>query len=370
LAAVSLISCSRDLKNKDDSPPPKPQVMEKEPEIITYEVNEPVYTIVGDEEPNKYQIQVKWPKSSHPVLVMVDRVTLAKVLPSESNSLSFNIQSKKTYLVELFIEAPDGVKTLDARKITTPIDIVFSSTEVLTKSVEIKANRVFFKKTAFIETGKFNFSVKADEIFFEEGSKIINFKNPPSPQLYKDGLSGGNVSIYARIAHGQVQIDLNGSDGGKGLTGLPWMNLGPNGKNGEPGEGFKTPFAHGCPKLPTNGEAAPDGNKGKMGFPGQKGGDSGQLIVEISEQSEIEVIHTEKPGIGGEGGEGGIGQLPGQPGLGGDLEPTGECPRGLPGPSTAKQGPVGDRGPKGAEGEVGNICISVGRGVNQCELKK
>jgi hypothetical protein len=366
LIAGLMVSCSRELgkeqKPKTDLPPP---IIVNEPEVITYEVAEPVFAIAGDTEPHTYQVQVKWPKNPHPVSILVDRVTLARVLPTESNSFIFKVQDKKTYLVELFVENPEATKVLDVRKITIPTDYVFSSTEVLSKDSVTKANRVYFKKTSSIETKNFAFTIDADEIFFEEGAKIVNFKKFPKPEPQKDGLSGGIITIISRIAHGKVDIELNGSQGGKGVTAFPWGIPGPDGKKGSPAEAVDS-MTRGCLKNPTNGEPAPDGNPGKTGFPGQKGGNSGQLTIEVAEQSEIEINHTENPGTGGEGGEGGKGQLPGQPGKAGDRDPTGVCPAASDGPATAKIGPPGNQGPPGPDGDYGTICINVGKGPNQC----
>lgn len=362
------VACAREQKstpeNQDNQKPP---VVLKQPEVITYEVAEPVYAITGDAEPHNYQVQVKWPKNPNPVSVLVDRATLARVLPSESNSFSFKVQDKKTYLVELFAENPEGTKQLDVRKITIPTDYVFSSTEVLMKDTVTKANRVYLKKTSFIETGKFKFDIVADEVFFEEGAKIINFRKFPKPEPQKDGLPGGAITIVSRIAYGKVDIELNGSQGGKGVTAFPWVIPGPNGKDGDPAEALPPNHpARACIKPPTNGEPAPDGKQGKTGFPGQKGGNSGILIVEIAEQSEVEFNHVENPGTGGEGGDGGKGQLPGQPGRAGAGEPTETCPHASDGPATAKIGPPGNQGPPGPDGDYGTICISVGKGPNQC----
>lgn len=366
--SVLAVACSKELnKAPDNQLPIIPPVVVKQPEVVTYEVSEPVFTITGDSEPHTYQVQIKWPKNQNLIQILVDGLVLARILPTESNLFTFKVKDRRTYVVEIQVENQEQAKLLDSRKLEIPIDYIFSSTEVLTKDSVTKANRIFFKKTALIETGKFNFTLEADEIFFEEGAHIINFTTLPRVEPQKDGLTGGTISIVSRIAHGKVDIELNGSNGGKGMTAFPWIIPGSNGKDGDPAEALPQNHpARACLKPPTNGAPAPDGAQGKTGFPGEKGGNSGALIVEISEQSEVEVNHSEKPGIGGEGGEGGKGQLPGQPGRAGAGEPTGACPNASDGPATAKIGNSGEQGSIGPDGDYGTICISVGKGPNQC----
>jgi hypothetical protein len=339
----------------------------KQPEVVTYEVSEPVFTITGDSEPHLYQIQIKWPKNLNPIQILVDGVILARVLPTESNSFTFKAQDRRIYVVAIKAENQDKVSILDSRKIEVPTDYIFSSTEVLTKDSVTKANRIYFKKTAVIETSKFNFTIEADEIFFEDGAHIINFTTPPRVESQKDGVSGGNVTVLARIAHGQIQIDLSGGDGANGIQGFPWWIPHDDGKNGVAGTcsqaGMAPPM---CQVQPIDGANSPDGNRGKTGFQGHKGGNSGSLIVEIADQSEVEITHSEHVGIGGEGGEGGIGQMKGRPGKAAPRDESCLCPQGKDGEDTGRNGDQGLQGPRGLDGNIGTICISVGKGPNQC----
>lgn len=357
-------ACSNELKNKSAIDDKKSGV--RKPEVTTYEVTEPSFIITGDQEPHFYQVEIRWPKNPNPVVVLIDNAVAARVLPTESNSFVFKAHDRTVYLITMEEEVGEKTKIIDERKLQVPTDYVFSSTETLVKDTEVNANRIYFKKSAQIETGPFNFSVSGDEIFFEEGIKIFNFQNPPTPVKQKDGVSGGGINISSRLAHGRIEIALSGGEGGQGLEAFPWVIPHPPGKDGVAGICRHDTLVPACITQPIDGEDSPNGNRGKPGFQGLPGGNSGNLTIEILEESDVEVIHTETPGAGGEGGAGGIGQMKGRPGKAAPRDEHCMCPQGKDGEDTGKNGEQGSPGPKGPDGEIGKICISVGKGANQC----
>jgi hypothetical protein len=359
-----IAACSNELKNKSAIDDKKSDA--RKPEVTTYEVTEPNFIITGDQEPHVYQVEIRWPKNPNPVVVLIDNEVAIRVLPTESNSFAFKAHNRTVYLITIEEEVGEKTKTIDERKIQVPTDYVFSSTETLVKDTEIKANRIYFKKSVQIETGPFNFTVSGDEIFFEDGAKIFNFQNPPKPINQKAGVGGGGINILSRVAHGKIEIALSGGEGGQGQEAFPWVIPHPPGADGVAGVCRHDSLVPSCITQPIDGEKSPDGNRGKQGFQGLSGGNSGALTIEILEESDVEVIHTENPGVGGEGGQGGIGQMKGRPGKAAPRDESCMCPQGKDGEDTGKNGDSGLPGSNGPDGEIGKICISVGKGANQC----
>lgn len=384
LVILLIIGCEAELKPKKVSEPngiPEPIVKEESiqdsptptptatptpvPEVHYYNVDDYTYTIKGAEVPHSYLLTVFWPKTNVPLTISINKDVVKTVLPTELNSFSYQVADQTKIVLQILSAINEPLKEWIFE---TPKDFVFNSTENLSQNIEVKANRIFFKNKSLIETAGFNFTAIADEIFFDEGAKIINFENPPKVVPAKDGLVGGSIFIFARRASGKLNLALSGGDGGKGMTAFPYFPQAANGKDGVAGlcsgSGFSSQF---CTQPAIDAEPSPSGHKGKQGFPGNKGGNSGSLTIEITEQSEVEFVHTEKPGSGGEGGEGGMGQLKGQPGKGIPRLESCLCDSAKDGEDTGKNGEHGDVGPHGPDGDVGPICISIGRGSGVCK---
>jgi hypothetical protein len=359
-----LVGCEAEFKDKNrNQVNQQPQPASPKDDVIYFNVDDFTYNIKGTTEPHHYELSVIWPKTSHIITVVINKNPVKAVKPEAGNSFVTKLDDNSKFVVQLLSESNS---TLKEWNLETPQDFVFNSTEILSQDTDVKSHRVFFKNKSFIETREFHFTVEADEMFFEDGTRIINFAAPPKIIPQKEGLNGGNVKFIARKAYGKIELNLNGGDGGNGDTAFPWAIPHANGKDGVPGVCEQKSFVNACVTQPINGENSPDGNPGKPGFPGKKGGSSGALIFEITEQSEVEVIHTEKPGGGGEGGDGGKGQMKGQPGKAAPRDETCMCPQGKDGEDTGKNGDTGKPGPIGPDGEYGFVCVSIGRGSGAC----
>jgi hypothetical protein len=369
ITSLYLGACEGQFDGSDDkhTTPVAPQqssAPEPEKDVHYYNVDDFTYTLKGESEPHSYVLSVFWPKTQRTVSVSLNKKIVKVIKPEEGNSFIQSLPDKTKFQLQILSESDQPLKEWIFE---TPSDFVFNSTEILSQDIEVKANRVFFRSKSHIETRKFNLSVFADEIYFEEGAKIINFIEIPAAETQKDGVNGGDVKILARVALGKIEIELNGGDGGKGIKAFPFLPPASDGKNGFAGICRRDALVPSCIVQPTNGENSPSGRKGKTGFPGQKGGNSGRVIFEIAEQSEVEVIHTDTPGKGGEGGEGGIGQMKGRPGKAAPRDESCLCPQGNDGEDTGKNGETGDQGPEGNKGDTGAICISIGRGEGVCK---
>jgi hypothetical protein len=359
-----LTGCEAEFKDKNrNHVNPQPQPAGPKDDVIYFNVDDFSYNLKGTLEPHSYELSIFWPKTSRIITVVINKNPVKAVKPEEGNSFVTKLDDNSKFVVQLLSESNS---TLKEWILDTPQDFVFNSTEILSQDTDVKSHRVFFKNKSFIETREFHFTVEADEMFFEDGTHIINFATPPKIIPQKEGLNGGNIKFVARKAYGKIELDLNGGDGGKGETAFPWAIPHADGKAGIPGVCEQKGFVNSCVTQPIDGGSSPDGDPGKTGFPGKKGGSSGELIFEITEQSEVEVIHTEKPGGGGEGGDGGIGQLKGKPGKAAPRDTTCMCPQGNDGKDTGKNGDIGKPGPIGPVGEYGFVCVSIGRGSGAC----
>ena len=360
-----LSGCEAEMKNKQVAPitPQAESPSPKKDEVQYYSVDDFSYTVKGSAEPHHYNLSILWPKTSHIITVMINKKVIKEVKPEEVNSFTTVIPDGSQFVVKLLSESNSALKEWSFE---TPKDFVFNSTEILSQDTVVKADRIFFKDKSFIETREFKFSIEADEVIFDEGTHIINFATPAKIISEKEGLNGGNITILARTAKGKIQLDLNGGDGGKGMKAFPWVVPHADGKDGIAGRCEGGGLVPTCTTQPIDAENSPNGNLGKTGFPGLKGGNSGSVVFEIIEQSALEVTHTERPGLGGEGGDGGLGQIKGKPGKGVSRLESCLCESAKDGEDTGKNGEPGKPGTPGPSGDYGLICISIGRGSGVC----
>jgi hypothetical protein len=410
---LNLTSCTRELKKNDQSPNSDQQKTENEnkdknkdkdkqetPVVVkNMDVTVPDLKLLLGDKPHDYKIKISWPVKKFPVSVQSNGVILNKNMPQDPNFFEFDALENTKYEIELLEEVEDSMSILKIWNFSTSEDVVISSNEILDKDLDIKAFRIFITKTALIETKNYNLNLSANEdLIVEEGAEIVNFQNKNQSDYKNSGLNGGNVSIISKNAEGKLKVNLNGTNGFKGLT-LPPLSApqATSGKNGENGIIdfadydkdnksciFSIPLGREkavpgdtctlkciCKKQPTNGENSHSGIKGIQGLPGSPGGDSGKLVVVIENKSSFLLEHSETPGVGGLGGEGSPGQLKGLIGKAGIIEknefcPASTCQQAVDGADTGLDGAPGSPGPQGENGVANPVCVKIGKGTNAC----
>ncbi len=208
--------------------------------------------------------------------------------------------------------------------------------------------------------------IEAQEIHSEDGL-IRSFPIGAKAKQGKVGRSGGVIEIKAVKATGHLRVEMRGENGGDGVPAqAPDEKLkgatGTTGDAGTPGgqigmEGFLNKMS--CTKQPGRGGPGEKGHQGNPGGDGQRGGASGHLSVNITQDAGFTLLATTEAGQGGAGASGGEGGDGGDGGLPGGL-PSGiavfACDQ-FPGSKGAK-GDLGSRGENGALGDLQSVCES------------
>lgn len=201
--------------------------------------------------------------------------------------------------------------------------------------------------------------LKVNKLISFKGS-IVTFpdEDGDSTPEGQPGVSGGKIKIQASEAHGVIDFELRGLNGGRqtkkplAREALP-RDLNLDGKcKSRVREDEYNPT--GC-----SGKNGHKGLNGHTGFTGFKGGDSGSLDLTIDKNFLGLAIHY-YPGIGSQGGEGGEGGLGSPGGLGMTVHIVTEkdgpvCPRCRleASYSRTKKFPDGKPGEKGEQGKQG-----------------
>jgi hypothetical protein len=157
-----------------------------------------------------------------------------------------------------------------------------------------------------------------------DGGAIRTMTHPMVAANSTDGISGGSIRLNIEHARGDLFLGLIGESGGRGYQG---------GESDWKGDA-------------TNSRCY-QSNSGGQGGNGGRGGFAGQAEVVIQDDANFQFKYQMIPGVGGEGGQGG-----------------GAIPYCLMIPGAVDTS--GLKGSKGADGRVGEICITYGNGSRQC----
>lgn len=243
----------------------------------------------------------------------------------------------------------------------------------LNSTNSLRFRNIKLGRNAILSTEGRNVVVTAEYLEAEVGSVIENLSEKsaalPAREL-QEGKYGGNITLSVRKIEGYLKINMRGGKGGPGVRGYDVADSDRGSAGAEGGGARANPGTRGNVRLDIPGieaycisEAADGtkGGKGKSGGPGargEKGGGTGNLMLQIDETNRFyyEVTSTPgEPGEGGPGGKGGLGGVGGAPGKRADV-----CARV---PSAGAEGDRGDNGAQGARGELGDLnqsCIHKG----------
>jgi hypothetical protein len=126
--------------------------------------------------------------------------------------------------------------------------------------------------SALITNGQ-DLTIKIRELY-SYGGKILSFGNGSIAPENTNGASGGNLSLFAIKAEGDLEIRLNGQQGGNG----------------------------------TKGTVATQNTRGGNGTPGRQGGNGGEIRTSIQESYKLNLNLSIQGGARGEGGPPGDGK--------------------------------------------------------------
>lgn len=253
-----------------------------------------------------------------------------------------------------------------------------------------RAHKIVVEEGTTIRTNGASLLIEASEIEATNWH-IETFSTADNQQISQTdrvGRSSGSIEIKALAkATGNWQIFTRGEAGSVGPRGqhatergdYRYPAVGHQGEAGVieyidpwPGQGFPLPHfpRYICGRQAGQGGPGETGMDGLTGGEGYSGGDSGQVIVYLPNDSQAQVIVNRIPGVGGTGGIGGDGGPGGTGGLGG-LEAKSEsqviCPAGPAGPNGAS----GKPGPAGKQGKSGSSQVAcVQRGDTRVCLEK
>ena len=242
----------------------------------------------------------------------------------------------------------------------------------LTEDLVIQNRRVVLDGVT-VKTFEHDLHIIADE-FVSNQAVIQNFPEWRKAKKKENGKSGGNILIEADSVQGELQLFLNGENGGyvsRGRSVARSKLRGQRGRNGRDAVYQKhcrpvyflslmvvdRRCRYRCVSAPTQGQNGEDGQQGLPGFDGKNGGNSGSFRLKAFQLSEFLLTDVQNiPGAGSKGGNGSPGGYGGKRGRNGrdykDL-----CNYSLPRTKKGKSGPRGTRGKDGKSGEKGTACI-------------
>ncbi|GEM_PF-2359897 len=365
--ATSLVACG-DFKNEKEA---ITTLIPQEKSIRSQTVGDAKFILQETEIPHQYQLAISWPEE------------IKKVVIENNGKKIFDTDSTRQYLLSLkdntqfMIRAfsYDGMQPvlIGETEGSTPKDYSISGNFEIKEDTEIQAYRVFLVNEPNIQTNGKLFKIKATKIF-SDNAKIISFPQGTKAPFQTNGASGGSVHFISKQAAGHVRIHLRGQHGGDGINGLPWVTRAADGGAGGSGNhdclrpGFiGGPIKCWCTRNPDKGGDGAAGAKGRNGTMAGRGGNSGLILIEITDPSEFAAEPIQEIGLAGTAGRGGPGQEGGNGGPAGD--PTsGECPNASNGNKGAT-GPNGDVAPPALDGSTETLCISIGQGEAKCQIK-
>lgn len=336
--------------------------------IRSFTMGDAQFDLSESEIPHQYQMLVTWPNDIQKVYVEKDGKRVFETDTERKFTLPLKDNSK--YVVRVFSADNDKPVLIGETQGQTPLDYTFSNPTELKENVSINANRVFLNHQTKIQTNGFNLTIQANKIYSDE-TEIISFPEGSKAALEQNGLPGGLVQITSNYATGNLKITLRGQDGGDGIDGALWVTRAADGNTGTSGSHdclkgpIGGPLKCWCTAGPGRGGDGATGEKGRDGTLAGRGGNSGQIIVEIKESSDFSVIPLQLIGLAGISGKGSPGQEGGNGGAAGD--PTSrECSPRDPG----SKGATGEKGldaPPVENGLLETVCVSIGQGSGKCK---
>ncbi|WP_413581387.1 collagen-like protein [Bdellovibrio sp. HCB288] len=338
-----------------------------------------------NETPGSYNMVIEWPDA-----VGMMEVTLNGRVIGSFKEKSFSISTPHSQKYQIVLRAyatlQEGGGFLSSIGIEKEAhkDFILDGIYNLSKAELFKVNRAYLRKGSKIVTNGHNLEINTNKLYVEASDLIGNEYDRAQiatfpfdrKSINPNELSPGRISIIANQAFGDLMISMIGVTGydAKLITETPawkrFMQLpskatkGSSGADGiltVPPECEQLPFnaKEVCKKLsvclenPKDGNPGAQGANGLNGVNGNPGGNTGDLVIDIKNDSEFNASVYRKAGLGGMGSSGTPGQLGGD---GGDpgKNPENRCKNAAQGPRGADgaHGKDGTRGPRGAYGQI------------------
>jgi hypothetical protein len=350
------------------------------PTKVEKKVDVPELELLGLE-PHRYRADVRWPASDQTVAIEINGGVVVSTSARETQTFSFEPEKNKAYLVRLLVGPSDQPPVTAQQKweFSTPVDIVLPNPELQAtitanasaqgEPILLKAQRLFLNsdaETALFTMGR-DLHIDTEELISND-AHIATFPLGQRAELNRVGRNGGAIVIKAKRARGALTVETRGEHGGDGSQGAPYLERAPTGSPGfQAMMGFGGVFLN-CWTEAGNGFPGKPGADGRKGLNGRRGGNSGHLILEVSEPSKsFSVIPQKEIGHGGRPGAPGEPQLGGFGGPPGKKDPLNLCKR------NANPGPPGPNGNPGQPGEsegdgIEEVdCIHIGEGFGRCQ---
>jgi hypothetical protein len=206
---------------------------------------------------------------------------------------------------------------LHSLEVDVPIDLVIDHAIELSQNPDWhNVYRVRFTKDGVLTTNGFNVILNAR--FLESDDGVLRTFSPgQTAPAGLVGRSGGDIKILAQEASGQLKIEMRGENGGPGKVA--------------------------------------EATKSRDGGDGQRGGDSGNVVLNVGSVDQLKILFSNQPGLKGQGARGAPAGYVG----GGFCAYPGKC---MP----ASLMPAGRNGIDGEDGQLGQFCRYDGGRLRDC----
>jgi hypothetical protein len=349
-------------------------------------------------QPNQYQTHLKWnvndDEGEHWVIQRQSEkepaANVGTVSHEAKDYIDTTVVAGTTYRYTLASTDSESFTVKKSLDVTVPRDLTVTGVTALPSVTGI--GRLIIPKGSKIVTNGKDIEISVDQII-SDGGTLETFPEGQTAAQNTPGRSGGQVKLRAKSGTGVLTVIARGETGGASTTVGPQGAPGPNGIPGlnancgykdndqvcgiEPSEyqqivdkckqggifndiWCKVLQNFYCKMQPGNGGQGVVGFPGGQGGPGFNGGDSGNILVEIADPTNIQINPVSVAGEGGLGGPGGPGGAGGQGGSPGQSDRLHICTGvALPGPQ-GPLGPTGLPGITGVPGVKGPLCLKLG----------
>ncbi len=198
------------------------------------------FEVVPTDSPNKYKVTIHWSKLSGSVKILANGKSIFQT-SGKMNIFDDFVDGGASIDYELQQFDGSGAASMQIqKKITIPLDYVFSEKVVLSENVKFKGGRLFLLNKPLVQTLGFNMSFDVDEVISDDAT-IETYPLNSKRMWQETGDSGGNISITARNGKGHLIVVMRGVHGGDGRGSVclvnfnAFCNAGGGGKGGDAG---------------------------------------------------------------------------------------------------------------------------------------
>lgn len=262
MLCYGLSACSVALEDKNTSD--TPAKMEKTSRGLL--LGELEQELRGLDKPNQYEYSIQWPAFTGELRISESGKLLAIVPGEQGHFIVENVigGSRLRFLYEQIVEGKIVAHFL--APVVVPRDFELNAISYLSKDETIQAARVFLGPGAVVYTREHSLNIQTNELV-SDGATLQNFlETDRVEEREKNGRSGGQIKIVAEKARGQLNVELSGEPAGNGRDGVKLRAM---------------------------------GHKGCWGSNGGNGGDAGQFILDVVEDSQFRYHVKNRPGSGG-----------------------------------------------------------------------